>query len=129
MVALALLYSNVAIQFCSRRILIIGSSRSAEDVSLQFYKFGVKTQIMSYRTKKPLFNVPPNTILKPLVTSLNGSTAKFKDGTEAEVDVIIFCTGYIGHYPFMDDSIRFRPVKNDTFLHRKRISPRKLFLG
>lgn len=105
-------------EFRSKRILIIGSSRSAEDVSLQFYKFGTSAQIMSYRTKEPLFDLPPNTILKPLVTSLNGSTAQFKDGTKADVDVIIFCTGYIGHYPFMDDSIRFRPVKN-IFFHKE----------
>ena len=32
-------------EFRSKRILIIGSSRSAEDVSLQFYKFGALTQI------------------------------------------------------------------------------------
>ena len=32
----------------------------------------------------------------------------FSDGSTAEVDAIIFCTGYLHHYPYLDEKIRLR---------------------
>jgi len=37
---------------------------------------------------------------------VEGKTVTFKDGTSAEVDAIIICTGYIHHYPYLEDSLR-----------------------
>ena len=30
------------------------------------------------------------------------------DGSSAEVDAIIFCTGYLHHYPYLEENIRLR---------------------
>ena len=32
----------------------------------------------------------------------------FSDGSSAEVDAIIFCTGYLHHYPYLEENIRLR---------------------
>ena len=38
---------------------------------------------------------------KPILTNINGSTVTFKDGTKADYDVIIKCTGYQHSFPFL----------------------------
>ena len=38
---------------------------------------------------------------KPLLQRLEGKIAHFKDGTSAEVDVIMMCTGYLHKYDFL----------------------------
>ena len=43
-------------------------------------------------------------IPKPNVESLAGDSVKFVDGTSAEVDVIIYATGFQIRFPFIDDS-------------------------
>jgi hypothetical protein len=42
---------------------------------------------------------------KPVVTSVDGRTVRFSDGTEVEADVIVHCTGYRIAFPFLDDAI------------------------
>ena len=56
----------------------------------------------------------PDTIIeKPLLTKVQGKTVYFSDDTVAEgVDTIIFCTGYVGHFPFMQDSLRHRSLNS-----------------
>lgn len=41
---------------------------------------------------------------KPDVESFAGRTVTFADGTSAEVDVVVFCTGYLAVFPFLDDA-------------------------
>ena len=38
---------------------------------------------------------------RPLVQRFEGRTAVFKDGSTAEVDVVLMCTGYLHSYPFL----------------------------
>ena len=40
---------------------------------------------------------------------LQGGTAHFKDGSSRHVDVIILCTGYLHHFPFLSDELRLDP--------------------
>ena len=41
---------------------------------------------------------------KPDIERFDGSTVSFTDGTTAKIDVVVFCTGYLAHFPFLDDS-------------------------
>ena len=90
---------------------------------------------MSYRSGPPTFALPPNVILKPLISKFDPENAHFIDATEAKVDVVMFCTGYKHSYPFMDDSIRFKPIKNAGYfkeLYKGLIfveNPKVLYLG
>jgi trimethylamine monooxygenase len=86
----------------------VGSSYSAEDISLQCAKYGSGDIICSYRTRPMGFKWPANITERPLLTHVDGKVVHFTDGSTAEVDAIIFCTGYLHHYPYLDDSIRLR---------------------
>ena len=97
-----------ALEFKDKDILLVGSSYSAEDIGSQCYKYGCKSITSSYRTGPMGFHWPDNWQEVPLLTKLVGRTAHFKDGTIKEVDAIIFCTGYLHHFPFMPDPLRLK---------------------
>lgn len=40
---------------------------------------------------------------KPDIDAFDGSTVHFVDGSSAEVDLIVYCTGYLAKFPFLDD--------------------------
>ena len=54
------------------------------------------------------FKWPPRITEKPLLTKLEGSTVHFKDGSSAEVDDIILCTGYHYSFPFLEERLRLK---------------------
>jgi trimethylamine monooxygenase len=54
------------------------------------------------------FRWPDNWKEVPLLQKVEGRTAVFKDGSTAEVDAIILCTGYLHHFPFMADELKLR---------------------
>ncbi|EAU42084.1 hypothetical protein FP2506_16664 [Fulvimarina pelagi HTCC2506] len=95
-------------EFTNKDVLIIGRSYSAEDIGSQCWKYGAKSITSSYRSKPMGFHFPDNWEEKPLLTEVDGNTAKFKDGTTKHIDAIILCTGYLHHYPFLEDDLRLR---------------------
>eukprot|EP00794_Sanderia_malayensis_P017287 gene17287-19015_t len=97
-----------AVEFKGKRLLIVGSSYSAEDIALQCIKYGATSVICSWRTKPMGFHWPSEITERPLLTKIEGSTCYFKDNTESDVDAIILCTGYLHHYPFLADDLRMR---------------------
>ncbi len=68
---------------------------------------------------------------RPDLASLDGSTVRFTDGTEADYDAIIACTGYQIAHPFFDhDFIDYS--EGPVPLYRKMIHPRRddlVFIG
>ena len=52
------------------------------------------------------FHWPDNFTTVPLLTKVEGRKCTFKDGSTAEVDAIIMCTGYKHHFPFMAPNLR-----------------------
>ena len=95
-----------ALEFKDKDILIIGTSYSAEDIGSQCWKYGCKSVTVSHRTGPMGFHWPDNWKEVPLLTHVEKNTAHFKDGTTAEVDAIILCTGYLHHFPFLPDDLR-----------------------
>ena len=51
---------------------------------------------------------PDNWQEVPLLEKVEKNTATFKDGTTAEVDAIILCTGYLHHFPFMAENLKLK---------------------
>ena len=45
---------------------------------------------------------------KPDVARFDGPTVHFNDGTSAEIDLVIFCTGYLAVFPFLNDDVLYR---------------------
>lgn len=95
-------------EFTGKDLLVIGSSYSAEDIGLQCRKYGAKSVTISYRTAPMGFKWPEGMKEVPLLTKVEGRTAHFKDGSTADVDAIILCTGYLHHFPFLADDLRLR---------------------
>jgi len=97
-----------AVEFEGKRLLVVGSSYSAEDLALQSVKYGAKSVICTYRTKPMGFKWPETITERPIFTHVDGKTVHFSDGTTAEVDAIMFCTGYLHYTPFLEDKLRLR---------------------
>ncbi len=108
-------------EFAGQDLLVVGSSYSAEDIALQCYKYGANSVTVSYRTAPMGFHWPDGIEEVPLLITLDGKTAHFKDGSSKEVDAIILCAGYQHYFPFLEDSLRLK-TKN-------RLYPGSLYKG
>ncbi len=97
-----------ALEFKDQDILIVGTSYSAEDIGSQCWKYGAKSITVSHRTAAMGYDWPDNWQEVPLLTKVVGKTAHFKDGTTKDVDAILLCTGYVHHFPFMEDDLCLR---------------------
>ncbi len=95
-------------EFKGQDLLIIGTSYSAEDIGSQCWKYGCKSVTVSHRTAPMGFKWPDNWKEVPLLERVDRKTAYFIDGTSADVDAIILCTGYLHHFPFLEDRLRLR---------------------
>lgn len=97
-----------ACEFRGKRLLLVGSSYSAEDIGTQCFKYGARSVTFSYRSA-PMGHVWPEGFReRPLLTHVDGKTAHFKDGGSEEIDAIILCTGYLHHFPFLPDELRLQ---------------------
>ena len=117
---------RTADEFKGQTLLVVGSSYSAEDIALQTRKFGAKNVICTWRSKPMGFNWPKGIEERPLLQNVEGKTAYFKDGSSAEVDTIILCTGYIYHFPFLEDKLR---LKTTLSLYPDNLYKETLFLN
>ena len=69
--------------------------------------------------------------VKPNVDCFEGSRVVFADGSSAEVDTVIYCTGYKISFPFLDETLVTRR-DNHVDLYRRVVHPRQaglFFLG
>lgn len=97
-----------AVEFKDKDLLIVGTSYSAEDIGSQCWKYGARTITVSHRTAPMGYDWPDNWEEVPLLVKLDKDTAYFKDGTQKKIDAVILCTGYIHHFPFMDEDLRLK---------------------
>lgn len=97
-----------AAHYAGKHVMVVGSSYSAEDIGSQLWKYGAKTVTACYRTKPLKFHFPDNWEVKPLLVRVDGKTCFFKDGTSKQIDVIVLCTGYLHHFPFLSEPLRLQ---------------------
>jgi trimethylamine monooxygenase len=121
-------------EFTGKDILIVGTSYSAEDIGSQCYKYGVKSVTCSWRTRPMSFHFPDNFHTRPLLQRVDGRTCYFRDGSTADVDAIILCTGYVHHFPFVEDKLRLRTANRlcPDLLHEAVVwpkNPRMMYNG
>ena len=95
-----------ALEFKDKRLLIIGSSYSAEDIALQSLKYGANSVTCTYRTGAMGFDWPDGIEELPLIDRFEGNTAYFSNGDTREIDSVILCTGYLHHFPFLPENLR-----------------------
>jgi trimethylamine monooxygenase len=108
-------------EFAGKRVLCVGSSYSSEDIGIQCHKYGAKSVTFTWRTKPMGFKWPAGCKEVPLMTKVEGSRVHFRDGTSEDFDAIVLCTGYLHHFPFLEDSLRLKT--------RNRLYPPNLYKG
>jgi trimethylamine monooxygenase len=99
-------------RFRDQKLLLIGSSYSAEDIGIQCYKHGAKSVTLSYRSNPLGIELPEGMKEVPMVTHFERDTAFFKDGTTEKFDAVIMCTGYQHKFPFLPDELRLKTKNN-----------------
>ncbi|WP_143960622.1 flavin-containing monooxygenase [Litoribacter populi] len=95
-------------QFKGKKLLMIGSSYSAEDIGVQCYKHGAESVTLSYRSNPIGVEWPEGIKEVPLLTHFDKKTAYFSDGSQQEVDAVIMCTGYQHKFPFLPSEMRLK---------------------
>ncbi len=108
-------------EFAGKRVLCVGASYSSEDIGIQCFKYGAKAVTFSWRTKPMGFKWPAGMNEVPLMTKVEGSRVHFRDGSSADYDAIVLCTGYLHHHPFIEDLLRIKS--------RNRLYPPNLYKG
>ena len=108
-------------EFRNKDIVVLGSSDSAEDIALQCYKYGAKSVTIGYRNNPMGFKWPEGMKEVHYLDRLEGNRAIFKDGHEQNADAIILCSGYLHHFPFLEDSLKLKTGN--------RLYPTKLYKG
>ena len=93
-------------EFTGLRLLIVGASYSAEDISLQCVKYGAKSATCTWRSKPLGFKWPEKIQERPPLQKIDGKVCHFSDGSTCEVDAVILATGYLHNYPFLSDNLR-----------------------
>ncbi len=97
-----------AVEFKDKNILILGTSYSAEDIGSQCWKYGCKSLTVAHRTAPMGYDWPDNWQEVPALVKVDKDTAYFKDGSSKKVDAVILCTGYIHHFPYMEEALRLK---------------------
>lgn len=95
-------------EYKGQRILMVGSYLSADDLAVMAVKFGAQSVIVSYKYRPHGFKWPKGIEERPLLVKVNKHSCFFKDGSTAEVDVIMFCTGYKLEFPFLSEELRLK---------------------
>ena len=108
-------------EFRGKNIVVLGSSYSAEDVALQCYKYGAKSVTIGYRNNPMGFKWPEGMKEVHHLDKLDGKKAIFKDGHLQETDLLILCSGYLHHFPFLEESLKLKT--------HNRLYPPNLYKG
>ena len=61
-------------------------------------------------------------VVKPNIERLEGVKVFFEDGSAAEVDTVVYCTGYKVSFPFLDDRV-VGAADNRVELYRRVVAP------
>lgn len=106
--------------FAGRKVLVVGNAASGLDVAIQVLSVTAPVTVCR-RHEAPsdeLFD-GENLRLKPEMSRVDGETRTiyFTDDTSEQFDVIMFCTGYLYEFPFLDD---FSQHQEHPILHPKR---------
>ena len=108
-------------EFRNKDVIVLGSSYSAEDIALQCYKYGAKSVTIGYRHNPMGFKWPDGMKEVHYLDRLEGNKAIFKDGHQQNADAIILCSGYLHHFPYLEENLKLKTGN--------RLYPPKLYKG
>ena len=120
-----------------KRVLIVGGKSSATDMAREIIALGVAAEVhisdrnleYSFLKTYPVGETIPLTDAKlpsepffyfhPAISHVEEGTryVKFSDSLTAEIDLILWCTGYLYEYPFLGDLVQLEQGKRLRGLH------------
>lgn len=96
-------------------MLVIGAGPSGMDLALEISR-KARHVTLSHHTKESFKTIfPSNLIQKPDVSELTRTGVVYKDGTQEEFTVILYCTGYRYNFPFLSQNCGV--IVEDNYVH------------
>lgn len=93
--------------YTGKKVVVVGNSASGIDISAQIETVCRLPLVMSQKSESYL-NVgggTPSKLEKPPIAEfiVKNRSVRFEDGTvEMDIDTVLYCTGYLYSYPFLD---------------------------
>ncbi|XP_043274383.1 flavin-containing monooxygenase FMO GS-OX-like 4 [Venturia canescens] len=101
-------------KYAGKKVCVLGASWSGIDITLEICKHAEKVYL-SHNLPEPLdAHMANNVEQKPGISSISGNTFIFQDGTSADVDDFIYCTGYQFTYPFLSEKVKIKTDENNV---------------
>ncbi|KAI5730367.1 hypothetical protein M8J76_012846 [Diaphorina citri] len=119
--------------FTGKQAVVVGSGQSGLDITLDIATRASTVFLSHHSERVTSLCLPNNVVLKPDVAELTPTGVRFQDGSYEQVDIILCCTGYTNHYPFLHESCGIKVVnKNVQPLYKHTINiehPTMFILG
>ncbi|KAI7369575.1 putative flavin dependent monooxygenase [Hortaea werneckii] len=92
--------------YAGKKVIVVGNSASGIDIGAQIEQVCQHPLLLSSKSESYLSNDPTETkVDKPPIAEFlpEGRSVRFEDGSvEADVDAVLYCTGYFYSFPFLD---------------------------
>ncbi|CAK1553888.1 unnamed protein product [Leptosia nina] len=103
----------------NKRVLTVGAGPSGLDITMDVATVA-KTIFHSHHSPQNFkTKFPPNYVKKPDIKEYNETGVTFVDGSYEDIDDVIYCTGYLFNFSFLDESAGLNvSSKTVTPLHK-----------
>uniref|UniRef100_A0A8D8LMA6 Flavin-containing monooxygenase n=1 Tax=Cacopsylla melanoneura TaxID=428564 RepID=A0A8D8LMA6_9HEMI len=109
--------------FANKRAVVVGSGPSGLDITHDISTKATTVFLSHHSERVNSLRWPRNVDMKPDIAELTENGVRFQDGSYEEVDLILYCTGYTYHYPFLHESCGIRVInKNVQPLYKHTIN-------
>ncbi|KAL6444927.1 hypothetical protein ACFW04_002140 [Cataglyphis niger] len=98
--------------YAGKKVCILGASWSGIDIAMEVSQYADKVYLSHNLTEHIDTKMSSNVEQRPNIESVQGNVFFFRDGSSAEVDSFIYCTGYKFTYPFMSTKVEIRTDDN-----------------
>ncbi|XP_074835120.1 uncharacterized protein LOC142002704 [Carettochelys insculpta] len=85
--------------FAGCAVVLLGAGPSGVDLALQLAP--VARQVTLSHQQPPLAGLPETVLQAPPVAAVAGDMVQFSNGTKQRAEVLLLCTGYRYHFPFL----------------------------
>ena len=126
-------FYRVPDSYKDKEVIVLGARASGRDIAIDVAKVA-KHVLLSHREEAGTCPFPENiTETKSIKFIDNDGQVVFEDGSKSSADSIIFCTGYLYDFPFLDECCDIKVQNGRVFPLYKQIFniqyPSMAFIG
>ncbi|XP_030635372.1 flavin-containing monooxygenase FMO GS-OX-like 4 [Chanos chanos] len=109
--------------FTGKSVVVLGAGLSGLDIAMELSN--INAQVILSHGQRPLACPLPRGVQQapPVTKVLDDGTLEFRDGTKANPDVFLFCTGYNFTFPFLDKQVGLKVRDHLVFPLYKFLMP------